>query len=107
MFGLLPEKLLLLANILCAGGQPDAAYETLKEAHSLASEQSAMPMLWRICAHLARIEEERGNESEAQSIYQDARAAVDFIAAHAGSEALGEAFLSLAEVQLILEKTGG
>jgi tetratricopeptide (TPR) repeat protein len=102
----LPEKLLLKANILCAAGQADAAYEVLQEAHSLALGQGAMPFLWRICAQLAGMEEERGHQAQASAIYADARTAIDFIAAHAGGEDLRAEFLGLPEVRSILEKTG-
>jgi class 3 adenylate cyclase/tetratricopeptide (TPR) repeat protein len=107
MFSMLPEKLLLKAEILCRAGQPDAAREALREAHSLALQQGARPMLWRICAQLAGLEEAQGNAREAQSIYDDGRTAVDYIAAHAGGEELRRLFLALPDVQTIVNKTGG
>jgi len=106
VFGYLPEKLLLLADSLCVGGQMDAAYAALNEAYSLASEQGTMPLLWRICAQLAGMEEERGNHARANSIYGDARVAINFIAEHAGGDDLRTEFLGLPEVRSILEKTG-
>ncbi len=107
VLSMLPEKLLHKAEILCHAGHPEAARETLQEAYSLAKQQGARPMWWRICAQLARMEEAQGNTLEAQSIYDDGRTAVDYIAAHAGGEDLRDLFLALPEVQLIVNKTGG
>jgi class 3 adenylate cyclase/tetratricopeptide (TPR) repeat protein len=102
----LPEKLLLRARILCSAGQSQGAYEALVEAHGLALEQGARSMLWQICGQLARMEEEKGNLAQAETIYGDGRAAVDTIAAHAGSDELRASFLAQPEVQTILGKTG-
>ena len=107
LFSFLPEKLLLRAQILCAVGQSDVAYETLQEARVLALEQGARPVSWRICAQLAGMEEARGNETEAQSITMDARAALDVLAAHAGDEEIRALFLALPEVRSVLDRTEG
>jgi class 3 adenylate cyclase/tetratricopeptide (TPR) repeat protein len=103
--GFLPQKLLLLSQIQCAAGEPDAAYETLQEAHGLALGQGARPVLWQICSQLAPMEEKRGNDAQANLIYADARAAIDFIADHAGGDDLRAKFLAQPQVQSILDKT--
>jgi class 3 adenylate cyclase/tetratricopeptide (TPR) repeat protein len=107
LFSLLPEKLLLRAQILCAAGQPAVAYETLQEARVLALEQGARPVSWRICAQLAGMEEARGNEAEAQSMNMDARAVLDSLAVHAGDEEIQALFLALPEVRSVLDRSGG
>jgi class 3 adenylate cyclase/tetratricopeptide (TPR) repeat protein len=109
-FGLLsflPEKLLLRAQILCAAGRPDEAYEVLHEARELALGQGARPLSWRICAQLAGMEEARGNAVEAATMIADVRAALDYLAAQTGDEAIRAAFLALPEVQAVMDKTGG
>jgi len=107
LFSLLPEKLLLRAQILCAAGQPDVAFEALQEARVLALEQGAQPVSWRICTQLAGMEQARGNETEALAIYNEARAALDVLAAHAGDEKIRALFLALPEVRSVFDSTGG
>jgi ATP/maltotriose-dependent transcriptional regulator MalT len=107
LFGFLPEKLLLRAQILCAAGEADDAYETLQEARMLALEQDAWPVLWRICEQLAEMEAARGKEREAQSLMMAARNAVDFLATHTGDEEIRALFLALPDVRAVLDRTGG
>jgi hypothetical protein len=51
------------------------------------------------------MEEKRGNDAQANLIYADARAAIDFIADHAGGDDLRAKFLAQPQVQSILDKT--
>ena len=106
MLALLPHKLLLLGKIHYRADRFDEARAALQEAHQLATEQKARPVLWKICAQLARLEAEIGNVAEAQALKDQARAAIEFIADHAGGEELRESFLSTPQVQKILSDTG-
>ena len=103
----IPDKLLLKGRILRKADCPEEAYAILKEAHSLAAEQKARSALWQICAQLADLEAENGNLDAAQYLNEQARAAIDFIAEHAGREDLRASFLALPQVQNILADTGG
>lgn len=103
----IPDKLLLKGRILCRADCPEEAYAVLKEAHSLATEQKARSALWQICFHLAEMETERGNLAEAQALNEQARAAIDFIAEHAGRDDLRASFLAIPQVQTILSDNEG
>ncbi|MDX1435235.1 MAG: AAA family ATPase, partial [Anaerolineales bacterium] len=102
-----PDKLLLKGKILSAAGSPDEAYAVLQEAHALAAEQKARPVLWQICYHLAELEMERGNPAKAQVLKEETRGSIDYIAEHAGGPELRRSFLALPEVQTIVSDTGG
>jgi len=102
----LPEKLLLKGRILRKTDRPEEAYDILKEAHALATAQNARPSLWQICFHLAAMEEERGNLTQAQILKKQARTVIDYIADHAGRADLRNSFLALPQVQNILSDTG-
>jgi class 3 adenylate cyclase/tetratricopeptide (TPR) repeat protein len=94
-----PAKLFLKGWILRESGRPEEAYAAYREAHSLAARQNARPELWKICAHLAEMEAHRGNPDAAQSLKEQARAAIASIADHAGRDDLRTAFLAMPEVQ--------
>jgi len=99
-------KLLLKGRILQQAGRSDEAIETLGEALAMAREQNVRPVLWRICALLADLEAERGNKTEAQSLREEARVAIDFMVEHAGGEDLRASFLAIPQVQSIMTETG-
>ncbi len=107
MLGLLPEKLLLQGRILERAGQQDSACDALREAVELAREQGAYPVLWQAASRLAELEAGRGNSDEAQALRQQAREAIDFMAAHAGRTGLKSSFLAIPQVQSIISATGG
>jgi tetratricopeptide (TPR) repeat protein len=106
MVSLIPEKLLLEAKILSKLDRHDEAYDVLIEAHSLATEQNARSVLWQICSRLAEMEVSRGNLTEAQSLKEQAREVIDYIAEYAGRDDLCTSFLAISQVQTILSITG-
>ena len=101
-----PPKLFLKGKILQQSGHPEEAYAAYQEAHSLATEQKARLVLWQICAQLAEMEAERGNLDESQSLKEQARATIAFIADHVGRDDLRSTFLAMPEVQRIQENGG-
>ena len=103
----LPEKLLTRGRILKLAGRTDDYRQAMMEGYELALQQRARPFIWQISVHLAEIEKERGNAAKAAEIYLQGRAAVDFIASHAGRDELRASFLSLTEVKQIILATGG
>jgi hypothetical protein len=62
-------------------------------------------VLWQICFQLALLEAESGNLAESQTLREEARAAIDFIAGHAGRDDLRAAFLAMPEVHMALESS--
>ncbi len=104
---LIPPQLLLMGKVFQQSGRPDEAYAAFQEAHALAREQEARPLLWQICARLAEMEWEKGDASAARALREEARAAIDFMADHAGRDDLRACFLAIPPVQSILSETGG
>ncbi len=102
VIGFLPSKLYLMGEILLETGQEEMAYTALREAHTLAAGQQARTQLWKICARLADLEEKRGDTASAQSLREEARTAIDFIAERAGGDEMRASFLSIAGVQKVL-----
>jgi tetratricopeptide (TPR) repeat protein len=96
-----PPKLFLKGKILQRSGRPEEAYAAYREAHSLAAEQKARPVLWQVCARLAEMEAQRGHLDAAQALREQARASIEFIAAHTGRDDLRTAFLAMPEVQMV------
>jgi tetratricopeptide (TPR) repeat protein len=96
-----PAFLLLKSRIQHAAGSEQESYATLLEAHELATMQGSRNALWQICARLAPIEEARGNAARAAALRDEARTAIDYIAAHAGRDDLRAAFLARPAVQAI------
>jgi len=102
MLSLIPEKLLIKAKIMCKLDRHDQAFHVLKEAHALALEYNARPLLWQVCQQLAKMETQKGNAAEQQALHEQARVAIDFIANHAGRPDLRRSFLAIADVQSII-----
>jgi len=105
MLSFLPEKLMLKSEILITTGEKEAGYEALREAYAFSHEQNTRMFLWQICARLAAREVDDGNHTEAEKYYEQARSAVDFIAAHAGQDDLRDAFLAKPLVQTVISNT--
>jgi tetratricopeptide (TPR) repeat protein len=97
---LLTDILYLKGLALLALGQSDAARQTLLEARAEAEALTSRRTLWRILYALGEIEAARGNAAEAQSLRQQAREIIQYIADHSPPE-LRQTFLNLPEVRRV------
>ncbi len=95
-----PEVLYLQARALRGQSQIDRALAALNEARAEAQAMGSRRMLWKILAAIGEMEAARGNDAAARAARAEARAEVEYIAAHA-PEDLRESFLSLRQVRAI------
>ncbi len=98
----LPYALYDKGQALLALGRTAEAEGAFSEGSQVAEEQYSRHVWWRCLAALAEVSARRGDEAGAQAYREQARGVIEFIADHAGSEALSESFLSLPEVQGVM-----
>jgi hypothetical protein len=98
---LLPSVLFFRARIALAQGDIAAAHSDLQLAQVLSDEMGAHRELWRIASALEHIEAGLGNALTAAYWRDRACTEIEWVADHAGSSELREAFLSRRDVQLI------
>jgi tetratricopeptide (TPR) repeat protein len=103
-FGWLAQALYLQARALVALDRQEEAHAVLTETCQLAERVSTRFTLWQCLATLSRIESQRGQHAEAQSLRRQAREVVAYIAHHAPAE-LRASFLNLPEVQGVMRET--
>jgi hypothetical protein len=96
----IPETLYLLSQALLGLDQADAARNRLQEATVEAESIGSQRMMWQILAALSRLEPD---PAEADRLRQQASAIIDFIAGHIPTPDLRTSFLSLPDVQAVLE----
>ena len=117
----LPDALYLRGKALLAQDRLDDAHAALVEAHAASEAIGSRRTLWPILMALSTIEAQRGNGIEAQSLRQQARALVEFIADHIGAPDpaasfddaqdrgsgldLRASFLNLPEVRNVMRET--
>ena len=99
----LPDLLHVQGRALLALGQAEAGYAALLEARAEATKQVSRRSLWPILATLIRVEQEQGNTAAAAAHRQEAQAVVTYIAGHIDDPRLHSAFLSLPDVQAIMQ----
>ena len=97
---LLADEYWLRGRAAMALGKFDAAREALLKAKEAAEAQEERAILWKILAALSDMERTHGNAGEADRLHDQARALVDYIAAHAGE--LRDAFLAQPAVVAVL-----
>ncbi len=97
----LPIVLRLRAGVELAAGSEDQAYQSLSEALASADEMGTRCEVWAVCWELAQLEKARGEVQRSGELKARALAEVEFTAAHAGTDALREAFLARADVRQI------
>ena len=104
------DALYLKGRAVLVQGSVEAARAVLTEARAEAEALGSRRVLWRILAALAEIEVGRGHAAEAQTLRQQAREVIHYIADHcppdpsAGSgQSLRASFLHLPEVQAVLD----
>jgi tetratricopeptide (TPR) repeat protein len=97
-----PEALYLRGLALMKTNQPEAGEAALREARAVAEALGARRALWPVLAALAETEAGRGNTTEAQTLRQQARELIQYIADHCPPE-LRASFLSLPEVRAVLD----
>jgi tetratricopeptide (TPR) repeat protein len=78
------------------------AEESLRAAQSIALEQGARPLLWRICAVQARLYHAWERDAEAENKLAEAGAIVDALSLHVPDQALKTHFLSAAKASLTI-----
>ncbi len=83
-------------------GREEEAYRSVKSAREVAERIGSRRALWQILPELSRMEADLGNQEEADSLRQQLRAIIDFIAEHAGSAELKACFLDLPSVREIV-----
>jgi hypothetical protein len=96
---LLPSVLFFRARIALAQGDIAAAHSDLQLAQVLSDEMGAHRELWRIASALGHIEAGLGNALTAAYWRDRACTEIEWVADHAGSSELREAFLSRPDVQ--------
>ncbi len=99
----IPDVLYLQGQALLSMNQPVEAYERWVEARAEAEALGSRRTLWKILAALSEIEAHRGNPTEAESLRQQARKVVEFIADHAPTSELRASFLNLPQVRAVFE----
>jgi len=82
----------------------DEAYAMLKEARAEAEAIGARRILWQIMLTLSDLEALHGHHAEAESLRQQAREIIGYIADHTGSPELRASFLGLPDVQRAMSK---
>jgi tetratricopeptide (TPR) repeat protein len=92
----LAESLWLEGRAWLAMGQIDRAKESLLEAKEVAEAIGERSSLWQILVELANLTAKEGDEETADSLRQQAREIIQYIAEHAGE--LRETFLARPEV---------
>ena len=103
----LPDVLRTRGEALRGLGRADEAHESLVEARSEAERQGSRRSLWPVLATLAKLEEERDNPAEAESLRLEARGVIEYIADHADALGLRESFTSTPRVRAVLDATQG
>jgi len=100
-----PDALYLKSQTLLAQGltQSEDVRAALTEARATAEALNSRRSLWLILATLSQIETEHGNHAAAQSLFQQARTLVTFIADQIDTPELRASFLSLPNVQAVLK----
>jgi tetratricopeptide (TPR) repeat protein len=99
----IPDALYLKGRAYMAEGRLDEADMVLAEARAEADVLGGHGTLWQILIALYEAETRRGNQAEAQTLRQEARLAVEFIADHVGSPGLRASFLNLPQVRAVLD----
>ena len=97
----MPEALYLKAQALRGKKKFDLARDVLNEAWAEANSISARRMVWRILVALGEIEAHNGNTAKVRSLNEQAREAIEYIAAHA-PEDLRASFLALLHVRAVM-----
>ena len=97
-----PDVLYLKGKALLGMSRTDEAWQTLNEARAEAEAIGSRRTLWPILIALSDIEAQRGNLAQAQSLHQQARQIVEFIADHAGSPELRASFLDSPDVRAVM-----
>ena len=81
------------------------AYEILTEALAVSQRNGERRLRWRILACLVEIAQAQGRQGEADRYQKMGQEIVFYIADHAGSDELRASFLTLPEVQSLLQKS--
>lgn len=97
-----PDVLYLRGQALLAQGRAEEALGTLEEARAEAEALGSRRTLWPILFALSRLDAQRVNPAEAESLLYQAREIVTYIADHAGSTELRDLFLNMPRVRAVL-----
>ncbi len=98
----LPWVLQQKARALIAQARNDDAYLVLQQARAYAEASKQRPVLWKILSVLAELAAQRDNAAEALTLRAQARAVIDFMAAHTPTADLRASFLAQPAVRAVL-----
>jgi tetratricopeptide (TPR) repeat protein len=103
----MPEATLLQGKALVALGEHGQARKVLREGTIVAADIGQRRILWQILAVLAEVETKLGNDDEARTALSGAREIVDYLANSIDDKDMQKSFLSLPQVQVVLDKSEG
>ena len=103
MRSLVADVLHVKARALLKTGRTDEGREALEEAAALARDIGARRSLWPVLDSLRRIELEADNAAASETLRQEAKEVVEYIAEHADRPSLRSSFLALGPVRAIME----
>ncbi len=98
----IPDALYVKGKALLGQGQTEAARKVLAQGREEAEALGSRRSLWPILVTLSDIEAQRGNAAEAQTLLNQSREHVQFIADHIGNAELRDSFLHLPEVRAVI-----
>jgi len=100
---LYPDAFYLKSLALLGLGQTEKAHKTLLQARTKAEALGSRRALWPILMSLSDIEQQLGHKSEAETLRQQVRKIVEYIANHINEDALRRSFLNLPDVRTVLD----
>jgi tetratricopeptide (TPR) repeat protein len=100
------DMLYLQGRALLATNRIEAAQSVFETTRAVAEALGARRNLWPTLAELAELAARRGDQAEAQALWQRAAAIVGYIAEHIGSAELAKSFVSQPAVRAVLEQAG-
>ena len=96
------DTLRLKGLALLGLGLTSEAQEALAEARAEAEALGSRRSLWPIMSILSQLEDQHGNHAEAETLRQQARETIEYIADHTGTAELRASFLNVPQVREVL-----
>ena len=98
----LSDTLRLKGQALLGLGHTSEAREALAEARAEAEALGSRRSLWPILSVLSRLEDQHGNHAEAETLRQQAKEIIEYIADHTGTTELRASFLNVPQVREVM-----
>ena len=99
----LPDLLRVRSRTLLSLGKRDEARQALSEARELAEQQVSRRSLWQVLHDLHDLESEEGNSEAAESLREQARVVIHYIADHIAAPELRASFMDRPEVRAMTQ----